>query len=215
MENHNDKYSDGDYQDAVGNMVSREVYYCVSTLISDLYNAAASCSNSGIDYDELTSVMVRYIDNSEEIEEVEEKISDWENMRDDTVEELEELETFHTDLIDLFFAEHDREATPADLPFSFFMTEYCEYQIAHVEAMTEHAITKLEAEKDDLEAEQDDSIEAYEHWIVSDWLADKLHKRGEMVEEIHGLTVWGRCTTGQSIYLDRVICDIYDDLHGE
>ncbi len=55
--------------------------------------------------------------------------------------------------------------------------------------------------------------EAYEHWIVSDWLAEKLRSKGEMVaDDIHGLTVWGRTTTGQAIMLDRVICDIYDDM---
>lgn len=58
--------------------------------------------------------------------------------------------------------------------------------------------------------------EAYEHWIVTDWVADKLEAKGEMVsKDIFGLTVWGRCTTGQAISLDRVICDIYDELHGE
>lgn len=56
--------------------------------------------------------------------------------------------------------------------------------------------------------------EAYEHWIVSDGLADKLAERGEMVsKDIHGLTVWGRCCTGQAICLDGVIADIYNTLH--
>ena len=56
--------------------------------------------------------------------------------------------------------------------------------------------------------------EALEHWIVSDWLADRLAERGEMVShDLHGLTVWGRCCSGQAISLDGVICAIYDDLH--
>ena len=55
--------------------------------------------------------------------------------------------------------------------------------------------------------------EAYEHWIVSDWLADKLEAAGEMVsKDIYGLTIWGRCTTGQAILLDGVICGIYNDM---
>lgn len=54
-------------------------------------------------------------------------------------------------------------------------------------------------------------IEIFEHWIVSDWLARQLEKRGEVIEhDFHGLTIWGRCTTGQAILLDGVICDIYD-----
>ena len=55
--------------------------------------------------------------------------------------------------------------------------------------------------------------EAYEHWIVSDWLADKLETAGEMVSrDIYGLTIWGRCTTGQPILLDSVICGIYNNM---
>lgn len=51
--------------------------------------------------------------------------------------------------------------------------------------------------------------EIFEHWIVSDWLADKLRARGERVGELDGLTVWGRSTTGQAIYMDSVIQAIY------
>lgn len=55
--------------------------------------------------------------------------------------------------------------------------------------------------------------EAYEHWLVSNWLADKLEERGEMVcRDIYGLTIWGRCTTGQAILLDGVMCNIYDSM---
>jgi hypothetical protein len=50
--------------------------------------------------------------------------------------------------------------------------------------------------------------EAYEHWTVSNWFADKLRERGEMIGELFGLTIWGRCTTGQSISMDSVIVSI-------
>lgn len=51
--------------------------------------------------------------------------------------------------------------------------------------------------------------EVYEHWIVSDWLADKLEAKGEKVDrDFAGLTVWARTTTGQSIAIDGVIEDI-------
>ena len=59
-------------------------------------------------------------------------------------------------------------------------------------------------------------VEALEHWVVSDWLAGKLTASGEMIDkDVHGLVVWGRTCSGQAILLDRVICDIYDELHGE
>lgn len=57
-----------------------------------------------------------------------------------------------------------------------------------------------------------DYIEAYEFWSVTDYLAKKLEEKGEMVEEIFGLNVWGRCTTGQAILLDHVISVICEDM---
>lgn len=57
--------------------------------------------------------------------------------------------------------------------------------------------------------------EAYEHWLVSDWLADELKRKGEIVGDFAGLTIWGRCATGQTISLDRVIQDIAIKLWGD
>ena len=46
-------------------------------------------------------------------------------------------------------------------------------------------------------------IEIYEHWnIDSNWFADELKKYGQVVFEFGGLTIFGRCTTGQSLSLD-------------
>ena len=55
--------------------------------------------------------------------------------------------------------------------------------------------------------------EAFEHWLVSDWLGDRLMERGYTVREVFGLTVWARGTTGQAIYIDGVIEDIVDELN--
>jgi hypothetical protein len=58
--------------------------------------------------------------------------------------------------------------------------------------------------------------EAYEHWIVTNWFARKLEEKGEIVcRDFHGLTIWGRTTTGQAISMDYVIQQIYDELHAE
>lgn len=60
---------------------------------------------------------------------------------------------------------------------------------------------------------QDEFIECYEHWIVSEWLAGKLETKGEIViRDICGLTIWGRTTTGQAISMDHVIQQIYNEL---
>lgn len=57
-----------------------------------------------------------------------------------------------------------------------------------------------------------DYFEAYEHWIVSSWLAEKLKEYGEITGEFAGLTIWGRATTGQMISMDWVIQEIYNDV---
>jgi len=62
--------------------------------------------------------------------------------------------------------------------------------------------------------DEGEPIEIYEHWIVTDWFVDKLIEHGESVEkDFFGLSIWGRTTTGQAIYLDSVIEDIYHDLY--
>ena len=49
----------------------------------------------------------------------------------------------------------------------------------------------------------------YEHWIVSDYLADKLEAHGEKVLwNFFGMTIWCRTATGQAILLDGVISKI-------
>jgi hypothetical protein len=56
--------------------------------------------------------------------------------------------------------------------------------------------------------------EALEHWIVSDYLADRLEEHGEIiVRDFFGLTIWGRCCSGQAISIDGVIQRIYEEIH--
>lgn len=54
--------------------------------------------------------------------------------------------------------------------------------------------------------------EAFEHWIVSEFLAARLAARGEMTGELFGLTIWGRTCSGQSIACDGVIREIASDI---
>jgi hypothetical protein len=55
--------------------------------------------------------------------------------------------------------------------------------------------------------------EALEHWIVSDYLADRLEEHGEIiVRDFFGLTIWGRCCSGQAISMDGVIQEIYKEM---
>lgn len=76
-------------------------------------------------------------------------------------------------------------------------------------------LSQYEQSKDGEDIER----EAYEHWVVSDWLADKLEAHGEMIiKDFLGLTIWGRATTGQAILLDHVIsviCENMEILEGQ
>lgn len=57
--------------------------------------------------------------------------------------------------------------------------------------------------------------EVLEHWLVSDWLADKLAERGEKIDkDFAGLTIWARTTTGQAVYCDHVIEQIAAATYG-
>lgn len=52
--------------------------------------------------------------------------------------------------------------------------------------------------------------EVYEHWAVSQWLAERLIEQGEKVDTDFGsLNVWARTNTGQQISADAVIERIY------
>jgi len=43
-------------------------------------------------------------------------------------------------------------------------------------------------------------IEALQHWIVSEWLADKLEANGALVaRDVLGFDIWGRTDCGQSL----------------
>jgi hypothetical protein len=54
--------------------------------------------------------------------------------------------------------------------------------------------------------------EVFEHWAVTDWLADKLIAAGEKVDkDFAGMCVWARTTTGQGIAQDYVVQCIYRD----
>lgn len=56
--------------------------------------------------------------------------------------------------------------------------------------------------------------EPLEHWLCTTWLASKLEEKGEtIVRDFYGLEViWCRCCSGQAIYCDYVIQEIYNEL---
>jgi hypothetical protein len=55
--------------------------------------------------------------------------------------------------------------------------------------------------------------EVYEHWAVSQWLAEKLVAHGERVDtDFACLNIWARTTTGQVINVDGVVRKIYAEM---
>lgn len=84
------------------------------------------------------------------------------------------------------------------------------------DADTQEALYRLcSSYREDEETGEEELFEVFEHWIVTEWLGRKLKAKGEIVEEVLGLVVWGRTTTGQAIRIDDVVCDIYDDIFAE
>ena len=76
------------------------------------------------------------------------------------------------------------------------------------EQTAQAAISALQTERDQLEAEQDNPDEALEHWAVTKWFAEQLAEHGETTGELFDLQIWGRTCSGQSISLDCVIAEI-------
>ena len=60
--------------------------------------------------------------------------------------------------------------------------------------------------------EKQEPQEIYEWWLVSRWLEFNLKMRGEPILSNEYGTWWGRCCTGQAIYMDGVIEEIYDKI---
>ena len=55
--------------------------------------------------------------------------------------------------------------------------------------------------------------EIFEYWFVTDWFAEKLKEKRETIIDEFALKIWGRTCTGQAIYLDSIIEEIYRELH--
>ena len=68
---------------------------------------------------------------------------------------------------------------------------------------------------DSLEAMQkagEDRQEVHEWWFVTEWFYQRLRKKGvPVIDSVYGF-IWGRTTTGQSLALDAVVQEIYDEL---
>lgn len=230
MENRNLEHT---RQELASRLVQREVICCVSTLISGMAELAnhvpyrllrdAFCT----DTDEIMNLCQR-----PDYEEAARQFI----MDDADLDELESIADEHgywSDVIDdanvpVTFASEPDEDGDVLWGFTGAKAEYGDEDDA-LEAAVDSVMPAIREGVWTLVSETSDAyeqvctefnldpemLEAYEHWVVSDWLAERLSARGYIIGDFAGLTIWGRCCTGQSISLDCVIQDIAMELWGD
>lgn len=245
----NSKYTNGDYQNAVGQLVSREVIACASTLVYEL----AQKSEQFPDYqDELISAFRGVTDYAEAA-----RGEGWARTASGIFYALDDEQHYLVVNINecgVMYVAVNHCTEPGQGPNGKIIWSYIGtleksenldgsgfldltdpddvlnylYDINSISATAELHTDKMcgfqTSEADDWEdlcnlesIDTDDyEPEIFEHWIVSDWLARKLEDYGQLIlRDFFGFTIWGRATTGQAISLDRVICDIYDDIQSQ
>lgn len=176
----------GDYhssvnQRIVGKLVEREVSQCFSYGFSTLEALAAESSSDELDYEEMMNLCRLAPDYEEEGRQ-----QGWIPSEEATAKDIDEFLELES-------------ITPSDFAFICAKT---------METSDSDSWEELAEEQGFDSDAQDNAGEVFEHWIVSNWIAGELSERGQPTGEVLGLTIWGRGTTGQSILLDWVFCDI-------
>lgn len=186
---------------SIEDMVRREVHYCASYLVSTLAVGAHGhiTNNETYPRNPRLSDIAPLMELCDQAAELSCPIDDWEEAA------VQAGWTF--------------EPYPDDSPAKAIEPGYWSRPAVDIEANDEDDNgepiktadnAQAACESDDIEPYQ---REVYEHWIVSDWLADKLAEHGEKVDkDFAGLTVWARTTTGQGIAMDSVIQEIHADM---
>jgi hypothetical protein len=195
----------------VSDFVRREVIYCVSSLIYDLAQQAEHFPEYE---EELYSAFQGLPDYQESAEEEGWKQADEDMFFNEQTGKTTTAESWEQ-LCQAQGIDYERHSTGEDeatdegwlklAKGAFYSPDsYC-YD-------DESQDWKALCEEQNIDA-QEHAPEVYEHWIVTDWLANKLEER--VLRNFFGMTIWGRTCTGQTISLDGVICAIYDDLQAQ
>ena len=211
MENRN---LEGMRQDLAGRLVQREVVCCVSSLVSGLTELSQLVGYSelrdalGTDSDELSALCQR--PNYEEA--VRQFIMDDADL--DQLEEVAEQHGYWSEVLadagltpNTAGADDHLEGYLESEPDKFNLLRQCVWELINTDDEYQWVCREY-----DLDYDYD---EVYEHWVVSDWLQRKLAEKGEITGDLCGLTIWGRCCTGQSMVLDSVIQEITRELWPE
>ena len=112
------------------------------------------------------------------------------------IEELLKKEIFSFDDIQNLYQSFDGKLIRPNTCYS------CKLSFASLDSET--------GECKDCFEENQTAQDIFEWWVVSDWLAQKLQEQGEPIIENDFGTWWGRTCSGQAIYMDGVINEIYD-----
>jgi uncharacterized UPF0160 family protein len=216
------------FEERCQRLVNNEVHYCLSSLAEECftkgifeyedienafyYRLDLSDGEQYVSYDELPDLIVEYSNRKDDLEfEIEDHKSNIATAEEEMQEWIDKLESLkegrdacmeNTEAWDEFvrdIAEADRE-----------IAEY-ENIIAEYESEMAGPIADLANVEDDLylmEHAEEEPQEIFEWWIVSDWMANHLSSKGCPILRSDYITLWGRTTTGQAIYMDGVIQQI-------
>ena len=209
------------FQRACGLWVERNIGQCVSSLMYDVGRNLEECSRIfDFDYDEALGwfqredyeyVVDSFIDDADldDLETIADMVGDWSDVIGDiptavAVEDEDGTETWVIPSLGICETDED-DANQGALVFHLDQIR------AKVKALITNDSEYTEIGRHfNLDPDYD---EVYEHYVVnSSWAADDLRAYGQIVFEFGGMTIFGRCTTGQSVLLDGWVRRLMRDL---
>lgn len=203
-------------QELASRLVQQNVICCVSTLVEGLLKVSSELDYKlfadafDIDIDDLTALCQRpdfetaardfIFDDADaaDLESIADDSGCWEGIVEDLVPEVEEIDddgtAYYTygDVTERFEDEDEAREAAIESVMPAIREAVWKITTDYEAICTAHGLDY-------------EYTEALEYWVVSDWLSRKLAEKGETIAEVCGLTVWGRCTSGQAISIDSVI----------
>lgn len=209
------------FQRACGLWVERNIGQCVSSLMYDVGRNLEECSRIfDFDYDEAigwfqredySEVVSDFIDDADldDLETIADMVGDWSDVVGGvpTAVVVEDEPNDETWVIESLGIRGEDEDTVNQEALGRCIDQIRSKVKALITNDSEYAEIGRHFNLDP------DYDEVYEHWIVnSSWAADDLRAYGQIVFEFGGMTIFGRCTTGQSVLLDGWVRRLMRDL---
>ena len=206
------------FQRACSQFVSSNVQACLSSLfygmrndmeaagkLFDLYYEEIAGWFSVADWKEPVESFVDGAD-LEDLENIADRLGDW----DDVIEGIPTAEEVTDDDGEVGYYCNGQRTDDEDDANALLREQHIDLIRSRVKALITDDEEYREIASDfDIDPEEQD---VYEHWLVDRYFGAQLAERGELVFEFCNMTVWGRCTTGQSISLDGVIRSMVHEL---